>query len=60
MSGELIFTIVYGSALVVMGFVTKGFLRKMKAESNYEEIVVDEKIVVKKDSTKNYNKVGNL
>lgn len=32
--GELIFTIAYGSALIVMGFITRGFLKKMEQQSS--------------------------
>ncbi|MCZ2257342.1 hypothetical protein [Sporosarcina sp. G11-34] len=35
--GELIFSVCYGSSLIVMGFVTKGFLKKMEREAREAE-----------------------
>lgn len=35
--GELIFSFAYGGALIVMGFITRGFLKKMEAEPTVEK-----------------------
>ncbi|MEB2298847.1 hypothetical protein LAV72_04305 [Lysinibacillus xylanilyticus] len=32
--GEFIFTIAYGSSLIVLGFITRGYLKKMEQQAS--------------------------
>jgi hypothetical protein len=35
--GELIFSFAYGSALIIMGFITRFFLKRMEVEARQRE-----------------------
>lgn len=52
--GELIFSFVYGGSLIVMGFVTRFFLKKMEKENISEESIES---LQSYDNSKNYKKV---